>query len=262
VRRATPKVARRLKSHRILNDLGMRIVAGRLAAGDRLPREEDLARRFGISRPSLRDALKALATKGLIDARTRRGTIVNERHRWNVLDADVLRWIAAAPPDRGFYRELLEARMMIEPAAARLAAERASHETLQALEREYHAMADALPDDLEACVQHDLALHDLIVMATGNRPLMALATTIRTALLSAFRLSTNARKSYENSLAEHWAVVVAIRKRAPDDAERAMRELLAGTARDIAPAFEPRGHRALGARSPRRRARARKRPSR
>ena len=100
-------------------------------------------------------------------------------------------------------------------------------------------MANALPDDLDACVRHDLAFHELIISASGNRLLTALATTIRTALLSAFRLSTNARKSYENSLTEHWAVAVAIRKRSPDDAEHAMRELLAGTARDIAPAFEP-----------------------
>ncbi len=231
--------AREFKSHEILNDLGTQIASGQLAPGGRLPREADLSRRWRISRPSLREALKALAQKGLIESRTRRGTTVNEKHRWNVLDADVLRWIATAPPDREFYRELLEARRIVEPAAARLAAERASHETILALERTFHAMANALPTHLEACVQHDLALHELIIMASGNRLLRALATTIRTALLAAFRLSTNARKSYENSLAEHWAVVVAIRKRSPDDAERAMHDLLAGTARDIAPAFDP-----------------------
>jgi DNA-binding FadR family transcriptional regulator len=232
--------AREFKSHGILNDLGVQIVSGRLAAGTQLPTEADLSRRWRISRPSVREALKALAQKGLIEPRTRRGTTVNGKHSWNVLDADVLRWLAAAPPDGDFYRELLELRTIVEPMAARLAAQRASHETIQALERTYHAMANALPAHLEACVQHDLALHELIIMASGNRLLMALATTIRTALLAAFRLSTNARKSYANSLAEHWAVVAAIRKRAPDDAAQAMRELLAGTARDIAPAFDGR----------------------
>ena len=68
-----------------------------------------------------------------------------------------------------------------------------------------------------------------------------------TALLAAFRLSSNARKSYEDSLAEHWAVAVAIRRRDPDGAEQAMRTLLAGTARDLAPAYESakRGRRAV-----------------
>jgi DNA-binding FadR family transcriptional regulator len=229
--------ARESKSDRILNAIGMRIVAGHLEAGALLPREADLARRLRISRPSLREALKALAVKGLIESRTRRGTAVNDRHRWNVLDADVLRWIAAAPPDREFYVELLETRAIVEPIVARLAAERASHDTIAAIERAFHGMANALPDDLETCVRSDLAFHELIISATGNRLLRAMTATIRTALLSAFRLSTNARRSYENSLAEHWAVAVAIRKRAPDEAEQAMRALLAGTARDLAPAF-------------------------
>jgi GntR family transcriptional regulator, galactonate operon transcriptional repressor len=229
-------------------------VSGQRAPGERLPPEEDLSRRLGISRPSLREGLKALAQKGLIEPRTRRGTTVNEKHRWNVLDADVLRWIATAPPDREFYRKLLEARTIIEPAAARLAAQRASHETIEALERAYQAMASALPHDVDGCCRHDLALHELIISASANPILTGLATTIRTALLAAFRLSSNARASYENSLAEHWAVVVAIRKRAPDDAERAMRELLAGTARDIAPAFEP-GRRDTAASRTRRRRR-------
>jgi len=233
------RAVKRRKSDRVLNDLGMQIVSGQRAPGDRLPREHDLSRRLGISRPSLREGLKALVQKGLIEPRTGRGTTINEKHRWNVLDADVLRWIAEAPPDREFYRTLLEARTIIEPAAARLAAARAGHETILGLERAYHAMARALPHDVETCCRHHLALHELIILATANPILTALATTIRTALLAAFRLRSNARESYENSLAEHWAVVVAIRKRSPEDAEQAMRELLAGTARDIAPAFEP-----------------------
>jgi DNA-binding FadR family transcriptional regulator len=229
-----------VKSDCVLNDLGLQIVSGRLAPGERLPREEDLSRRLRISRASLREGLKALALKGLIEARTRRGTTVNDRRRWNVLDADVLRWIAAAPPDREFYLELLEARTIIEPLAARFAAMRASHETILAIERAYQGMADALPDDVQACCEHDLEFHELIMSASGNRMLRALASAIRTALLAAFRLSSDARESYANSLAEHGAVSAAIRNRAPDKAEGAMRQLLAGTARDLAPAFDSR----------------------
>ena len=162
------RAVKRRKSDRVLNDLGMQIVSGQRAPGDRLPREHDLSRRLGISRPSLREGLKALVQKGLIEPRTGRGTTINEKHRWNVLDADVLRWIAEAPPDREFYRTLLEARTIIEPAAARLAAARASHETILGLEHAYHAMARALPRDVEACCRHDLALHELIILATAN----------------------------------------------------------------------------------------------
>jgi DNA-binding FadR family transcriptional regulator len=66
----------------------------------------------------------------------------------------------------------------------------------------------ALPDDVDACCRHDLAFHELITRATGNPLLIHFAAAIRTAL-AAFRLSSNARKSYEDSLAEHCAVTAS-----------------------------------------------------
>lgn len=230
--RAAPiSPGRRFKSEDVIDALGMKIVSGELAPGALLPTETRLAQSLGLSRPSLREALRALARKGLVDARTRRGTLVNDKFHWNVLDADVLRWIAAAPPDPAFFMDLLDLRVIFEPAAARLAASRATPEQILAIESAFRAMAAALPGNVEGCCQHDLAFHELIIAATGNRLLIRVAAAIRTALLAAFRLSSNARESYENSLAEHRAVAAAIRRRSPDDAEQAMRDLLAGTAR-------------------------------
>lgn len=236
------------KSERVLDRLGLAIVAGRYGPGDRLPAEDELARKLGVSRPSLREGLKALARKGLIESRTRRGTIALGRESWDVLDRDVLRWTAAAPPDQEFLIGLVEARSIFEPAAARLAAQRATPAQILVIERAWQGMADALPHDLEACNRHDLAFHEGIIAASGNVLLMRLAITIRTALLALFRVSGNARESYENSLAEHWAVAAAIRKRAPDEAEEAMRKLLRGTVRDLQPAFIPQ-RRARGGKS-------------
>ena len=236
------------KSERVLDRLGRAIVAGRYAPGDRLPSEDELARKLGVSRPSLREGLKALARKGLIESRTRRGTIALGRESWDVLDRDVLRWTAAAPPDQEFLIGLVEARSIFEPAAARLAAQRATPAQILGIERAWQGMADALPRDLEACNRHDLAFHEGIIAASGNVLLMRLAITIRTALLALFRVSGNARESYQNSLAEHWAVAAAIRKRAPDEAEEAMRNLLRGTVRDLQPAFTPQ-RRARGGKS-------------
>jgi DNA-binding FadR family transcriptional regulator len=232
-----PAAIRRFKSEHVVEALGRRIVCGELAAGDTLPTEAELAQKMHLSRPSLREGLRALALKGLLEARTRRGTTVNPKEHWNVLDPDVLRWLAAAPPDPAFFMDLLDVRVIFEPAAARIAASRASPDQILAIETAFRAMAGALPDDVEGCCRHDLAFHELIIAATGNRLLIRFADAIRTALLAAFRLSSNARESYQNSLAEHWAVAAAIRRRAPDDAERAMRDLLAGTARDLAPAY-------------------------
>ncbi|MEO5700749.1 MAG: FadR/GntR family transcriptional regulator [Casimicrobiaceae bacterium] len=225
------------KSAKVVDTLGARIVSGELPPGTLLPTEAELARRLRISRPSLREGLRALALKGLVEARTRRGTMVTESRRWNVLDDDVLRWYAAAPPDPAFLMDLLDVRTIFEPAAARIAAARATPDEIVAIEASYRAMAAALPDDVEACCQHDLDFHERIIRASGNRLLVGFAAAIRTALLAAFRVSGNARRDYENSLAEHYAVAVAIRRRDPAAAEAAMHHLLAGTARDLAPAY-------------------------
>lgn len=231
------------KSQHAVDILGARIVSGTLASGQLLPTEAELSRQLRLSRPSLREALHALASKGLVDARTRRGTLVNPRARWNILDDDVLRWLAVAPPDPAFFMNLLEVRMIIEPAAARIAAQRGSSEQILAIESAYRGMAEASPIDMEACCAHDLALHERIIAATGNPLLIRFAAAIRTALLLCVRIASSARESNDYSLPEHFAVVAAIRRRDAPEAEESMRILLAGTARDLAPAYEkfPRG---------------------
>jgi DNA-binding FadR family transcriptional regulator len=237
-------IARLRKSAQVIDHLGSRIIAGALKPGDLLPTEAELARTMGISRPSLREGLRALGEKGLVEGRTRRGTVVTARARWNLLDDDVLRWLSLAPPDPAFFMDLLDLRLVIEPAAARMAASRASLDQVNAIEQAYQGMVAATPHDMEACCMHDLALHELVITATGNQMLIRFATAIRTALLACVRIASSAREtSYENSLGEHGAVAAAIRRRDPDDAEQAMKKLLAGTVRDLAPAFDkaPRG---------------------
>jgi DNA-binding FadR family transcriptional regulator len=221
----------------VCDAVGRDIITGKLKPGALLPIETDLALELGVSRPSLREGLRALAAKGLVETRTRRGTIVRTKENWDILDPDVLAWMADAPPDQEFLMALLELRTSIEPAAARLAAHRASPRQVLEIEESYRAMAAALPDDIEACCQHDLDLHERIIAAAGNIFLARFAAVIRTALRTSFVVSYNARESYENSLTEHWAVADAIRRREPAEAERAMRLLLKGTARDLAPAF-------------------------
>jgi len=240
---ASEAPTRALKSAQVVDALGLRIVSGAIVPGSLLPTEAVLSAQLGISRPSLREGLRALAQKGLVEGRTRRGTTINDRQHWNILDADVLRWLAEAPPDPAFFMDLLDVRMIIEPAAARLAASRATPAQILAIEAAYRGMVDATPHDMETCCSHDLALHELIIHATGNQMLIRFAAAIRTALFHCVRLASSARVTYENSLAEHQAVAVAIRRRDPDEAEAAMRKLLAGTARDLAPAYDkyPRG---------------------
>ena len=240
-------MARRRKSGGVLDKLGQEIVMGAFARSQLLPTEAELADRFAVSRSSLREALWALAQKGLVEARARRGTEILGKHRWDLLDRDVLRWVAAAPPDAEFLIDLLELRTFIEPAAARLAAQRATPAQILEIEQAFRGMAASLPDDVEACCRYDLAFHENIIVAAGNVMLRRLGMTIRTALLALFKTSADARESYESSLAEHRAVAIAIRSRAPAKAEKAMRDLLAGTARDLAPALGANDARSLTA---------------
>lgn len=230
--------ARLLKSAQVVDLLGYRIVSGALAPGALLPTEAELATQVGISRPSLREGLRALAQKGLVEGRTRRGTTVNERDQWNVLDEDVLRWLSVAPPDPAFFMDLLDVRMIVEPNAARLAAARASPAQIVAIEAAYRGMERSSPHDMEACCKHDLELHELIITATGNAMLIRFAAAIRTALLTCVRIASVGReRSHEHSLSEHRAVVLAIQRRDSAAAEQAMRTLLAGTISDLAPAY-------------------------
>lgn len=232
------------KSQRIVDVLGSRIVSGALAPGQLLPTEAKLGAELGISRPSVREGLRALAHKGLVEGRTRRGTKVNPRSAWDLLDDDVLRWLSVAPPDPAFFVDLLDLRLIVEPAAARLAAARATPEQVLAIDAAWRGMVETTPHDMEACCAHDLALHEQIITATGNRMLIRFAAAIRTALLACVRIASNARETpSEQSLSEHGAVAAAIGRHDPEAAEAAMRALLAGTIRDLAPAYAkyPRG---------------------
>jgi DNA-binding FadR family transcriptional regulator len=234
---AQPK---RRKGQRVLDHLGKSIVVGRYRSGSKLPTEAALVRQLAISRASLREGLNALARKGLIEQRARRGTSVLPKSEWDILDPDILGWMAAGPPDEEFLIGLLEARRILEPAAARLAAQRATAAQILEIERAFRGMADHVVTDFDRCCEHDLVFHEAILRASGNILLSRLAVAIRAALLSIIRTATNVRKSYQDSLADHWAVAVAIRDRSPEQAEAAMHSLLAGTARDLKPAFAPR----------------------
>src|SRR5690606_21749087 len=161
--------ARNLHSD-VLWDLGYAIVSGRYAEGSILPSDGELLEQFGVSRTVLREALKTLAAKGLIEARARIGTRVLPRNRWNLFDADVLAWHFELGPEVSFLRSLAEVRIGIEIEAAALAAERRTDEQAAAMVEAVAEMeASTTPQDF---ARHDLQFHRLVAEASGN-PFMA-----------------------------------------------------------------------------------------
>ena len=116
---------------RLTEEIGSAIVDGTFPAGERLDLEL-IERRHDVSRTVVREALRVLATKGVIEARPKRGTIVLAPERWNMLDPEMLAW-RLRRPDAGWLASLDEVRQIVEPAAARIAARRRTGDDLRGL---------------------------------------------------------------------------------------------------------------------------------
>ena len=114
----------------VIDDLGRRIVRGEVQPGDALPQEAALCHQLGVSRTVVREAVKALAAKGLVDSRPKRGTVVRPSRAWSFLDPEVLQWQTETDPDGRQLTYLTELRQAVEPVAAAMAAARASEEEI------------------------------------------------------------------------------------------------------------------------------------
>src|SRR5439155_9436415 len=132
--RAMVKYAARGLHGQTVEVIAERIVTGVLAEGATLDIAA-LQAELDVSLTALREALKVLAAKGLVDARPKRGTFVRPREDWSLLDPDLLRWRFGNSTDSRFLGDLAEVRLIVEPAGARLAAERRTVEDLMTLER-------------------------------------------------------------------------------------------------------------------------------
>lgn len=218
---------------RVLGELGRRILSGIYPQKVPLPTELQFCAEFGVSRTAIREATKMLAAKGLVIARKRAGTIVQESSLWHRLDPDVLSWMDAAAPDPEFVRGLIEARLAIEPAAAELAAQRASASDLAKVEAGYLAMRAADLGDLAACAKADVAFHVSILHASHNPVFAGLAGLIGQALANSFRLTTSVSRNYSLTLDAHGEVLDAIRLRQPEQARARMRALIDIASNDL-----------------------------
>src|SRR5437762_12247379 len=156
----------------VVQGIGRRIVRGELATGEILPEQTELSRQLGVSRTVVREATKVLAAKGLVESRSKRGTVILPKSAWRLLDPDVLAWLTEAGLDPEFLRSMFEVRKIIEPAAVRLAAERATDDELAAIQSTFEAMARA--DDQAAYEDADISYHAMLVAATHNDHLVQL----------------------------------------------------------------------------------------
>ncbi len=196
-------------TQQIVSELGQSIVRGKYSGKNTFPIEADLCEEFGVSRSVLREAVKMLTSKGLLRARPRQGTWVQDEQAWNLLDPDVLRWLL----DRKFSIELLseftEIRLAIEPQAAVFAAQRATDEQKQAIADSLARMQAAERGDDDA-LQSDIAFHVALLKASDNRFFSQLKDLVETALRISIRLTNQYKGVALASVEDHKKVFDAI----------------------------------------------------
>lgn len=224
--------SRRSLHGQIAHELGLRLVRGDYPPGSLMPTEENFCVELGVSRTALREAFKVLSAKGMLEPRPKRGTLVKPRSKWNMLDPDLLSWCFSAGPSISHVRHLYEFRAIIEPAAAAMAADRATDEQVVHIGKAFDAMATAETGTDES-IKADLLFHQAILEASGNDLLIPLGFVIESALSQSIKLSHSREGARENSIPLHEEVFRAIKTRRPQAAREAMNILLNGASEDI-----------------------------
>ncbi|EJL35113.1 FadR/GntR family transcriptional regulator [Novosphingobium sp. AP12] len=216
---------------RIAHDLAIAIVGGRYQPGEMLPGEERYSAEQGVSRTAYREAVRVLSAKGLVYSRTKSGTRINERLRWNILDLDVLAWMFEAGPTPEFLRDIFELRTVVEPAAAQFAALRRDG---QDISRMGHALEEMRRLGLQTPEGRaaDQNFHSLILMATRNEALITLATSVTAVVAWTTRFARDERKESRDPMPDHDAVFDAILRGDPEEARLRMLALISNASRD------------------------------
>jgi GntR family transcriptional regulator, transcriptional repressor for pyruvate dehydrogenase complex len=210
-----------IKKTRVAEEVADRIrvlmLDGTLPAGEPLPSERHLAERFGVSRGSIRDALRTLETIGLLETRHGQGTFPHE--------LSVERLVAPLASVMAYRSdlqdELLDVRRMFEPAVARVAAQRATEEDLADLQRILETQRQKLKTGQSAIVE-DTAFHAILARSTRNRVVMSIMATLNDLLVDSRTQSLQQKGRPARSIDGHEAVVAALRRQDAEGASQAM----------------------------------------
>jgi DNA-binding FadR family transcriptional regulator len=215
-----------------VDHLGEAIVAGRYAVGASIPPEPLLCSELGVSRTVVREAVKSLIAKGLMTTGPKVGTRVLPADQWNWFDPDVIVWQSKAGLTPEFLRDLQDLRRVVEPAAMRLAAQRATAVDLAEVELAYAGMKRAVEGGGDY-VSYDLRFHQGLLRACRNRMLMQMSKVLGALLRTSFEISTRRKDGPLHSLPLHREVLDAVIAHDSDRAETAICVLIDGARTDI-----------------------------
>ena len=208
-------------------NIGERILLGEFEPGSLLPNEAEWGKAFGASRTVVREALKTLMAKGLIESRPKIGSRVLPRTLWNILDRDVLEWHHAAVDRHAFIKSTQEVRRLVEPGVALLAAQKRTPLQLVRLQEALAAMKKA--KTTAEAVEADVEFHEALITAANNELLLPFGIIIEKALGTLFDFTTNLNPSPKAAIKLHERILLAVTASNGVAAYKAMQVLLDDT---------------------------------
>jgi GntR family transcriptional regulator, galactonate operon transcriptional repressor len=227
--------------HSLVERIGLRIVRGDWAPGERIDVDR-LAPELGASKTAMREALRTIREKGMIDSWPKRGTLVRERSAWKLLDSDVIMWRREARRDDDrLLAELSQLRDAIEPASARLAARNRTDDDIALLQQTFAAFETA-GRDVGRLDEADRAFHLQLLAATHNELMLRLDVVVVHALDARNRIQHLPGATWVDPVPDHRAILDAVIAGDADAAERAMRHAIRESDDDLSrgePPFDP-----------------------
>jgi DNA-binding FadR family transcriptional regulator len=182
----------------VINEIGSAIVAGRFPVGSVLASDTVMMETYGVSRTVLREALKTLEAKGLVEARPKVGTRVSPRSRWNYFDPQVLAWHFDAPADPEFHASLFEVRVALEDLGVRHAVRHRTAEQVRLLKYWAHQSATA-EDNIEQFGLSCLEVHAIVAESSRNALVRSVVGVVELTLALALVRDDGASADYRKA---------------------------------------------------------------
>ena len=226
MRKSEPKTKSNLHV-KFARNIGERILLGEFLPGSLLPNEAAWGKAFGASRTVVREALKTLMAKGLIESRPKIGSRVLPRSNWNILDRDVLEWHHAAVDRHAFLQSTQEVRRLVEPGVALLAAQKRTPQQLIRLQDAFAGMKKA--KTVAETVSADVEFHEALMASANNELLLPFGIIIEKALGNLFDFTTNRNPTPKIAIKLHERILLAVAASDGPSASKAMQALLSDT---------------------------------
>lgn len=215
----------------VAEQIEKRILKGELRSGDRLPTERDLAEQFHVSRTAVREAMKILAQKGLVDMRPGRGTIVIDGANEAMQDSIGL-VMKLRLGEVGGSDNLVEVRGILEPEIAALAAVRATEKEMAAMREAVQAMDDNL-NNADAYIAADNRFHEALAQATQNTLIIIFIKSIVNLLSEQRKQVFQVEGGPQRGQVHHKRILDHVIRREPEEARAAMHSHLQQVREDV-----------------------------